>query len=125
MAEDRPIHLNRRQSRMALRHRYSNEAFIDMENARQGSRSKHGKGASPYKYTQLPYDGESSQSSMSIQQQHHIPHSSRSSNSYTRYQHHHRRSVRLENPSAEYESIKDVFIDFCMRTSSHGIPFIG
>jgi hypothetical protein len=31
----------------------------------------------------------------------------------------------MEHGPREYISCKDIGIDFCARTSSHGIPFVG
>jgi len=31
----------------------------------------------------------------------------------------------MEHGPREYLSFKDIGIDFCARTSSHGIPFVG
>uniref|UniRef100_A0AC34QKP1 Uncharacterized protein n=1 Tax=Panagrolaimus sp. JU765 TaxID=591449 RepID=A0AC34QKP1_9BILA len=39
---------------------------------------------------------------------------------------HHRRSIkRSMDKGREYTSTKQILVDFCMRTSSHGIPFVG
>uniref|UniRef100_A0A7E4WB71 Degenerin n=1 Tax=Panagrellus redivivus TaxID=6233 RepID=A0A7E4WB71_PANRE len=35
------------------------------------------------------------------------------------------RSTRLSEGLEEYTSMKQIFVDFCARTSSHGIPFVG
>lgn len=74
----------------------------------------------------------------SIQTQSHQPirvtrssspnHSHRSNESFhipPGYAAHFRRSIRTSRTTDDYTSVKDILTDFCARTSSHGIPFVG
>lgn len=55
-------------------------------------------------------------------------HSQRSNESFhlpPGYAAHFRRSLRTSRTTDDYTSVKDILRDFCARTSSHGIPFVG
>ena len=55
-------------------------------------------------------------------------HSHRSNESFhipPGYAAHFRRSIRTSRTTDDYTSVKEIFQDFCARTSSHGIPFVG
>ena len=145
MVDDLPTYSHRRLSRNnSQRHQwFSNEPPIDMlSGTPRGSQSYRlhppPKDEVPYKYSQTSNISGSDSSAGGHQNipiritNSSSPQFSRSSHrsndsAYFRYMGHHRRSIKrsVDGTNTGYSSIKDIFIDFCMRTSSHGIPFIG
>ena len=145
MVDDLPTYSHRRLSRNNSQRRqwFSDEPPIDMlSGTPRGSQSRRlhpsSKEDLPHKYSQTSNISGSDGSTGGFQN---IPivitssaspqfsrGSHRSNDSdYFRYMGHHRRSIKrsMDGAHTGYSSVKDIFIDFCMRTSSHGIPFVG